>query len=101
MSSILFFLCPGSQICPSTYCKAKYSQGESREQNVGVVGTLGGDLWGETVREAALFFFFFSGGIGGFVPPEGSASRQKAAGQKRQRIMGNPLSWYWRYAHGR
>lgn len=28
------------------------------------------------------------------MPPEGSASRQKAAGQKRLRIMGNPLSWY-------
>lgn len=30
---------------------------------------------------------FFCRGIAGFVPPEGSASRQKAAGQKRQRIM--------------
>lgn len=38
-------------------------------------------------RKGGYPFFFFCRGIAGFVPPEGSTSRQKAAGQKRQRIM--------------
>lgn len=37
----------------------------------------------------------------GFVPQEDSASRQKAAGQKRQGIMGNFLLAYQRCADSR
>lgn len=44
---------------------------------------------------------FFGKGTEGFVPSEGSSSRQKATGQRRQRIMGNPLSWNQRYACSR
>lgn len=44
-------------------------------------------------------FCFSLRGMERFVPPEGSASGQRAAGQKRQRIMGSPPTCCQKYAY--